>query len=533
MKKQFLSWAALLSAITLFSSISPFSPRNSQQAIADDGKITITLLQLNDVYEISPLEKGRFGGFARIAELRKQLVKENPNTYTLLAGDFLSPSAIGTLSYEGKGIRGRQMVEMMNAVPVDLVTFGNHEFDLSESALTDRINESTFTWISANISHKTANSIIPFARKKNDSSEFFLPAVIKTFTDADSTIFNIGFLGLTLHTPGLRYVVYEDYLAAAGRTIDMLKGRCDIIVALTHLELRDDKKLAEKFPDISFIIGGHEHENSYTRVGHAFIAKADANAKTAYVHSVEFDKSSKKLDVNSRLVVINEAIDDDPAMAGLVNKWNRRADSALLAKGIVPCEPVANLPEPFDGREVSVRTKKTNLTHAVAAAMSMAAKDFKPDFSLYNGGSIRLDDVLQGSITQYDLFRVLPFGGTVVMAQMRGSLIDSLLTISDTSKGNGCFLQHDRITRRVDSTWLINNQKIIRNKIYRAAVSDFLISGGEPRMSFLKQGYPGLKLDTPRIAGAPIDLLRSVNNYFRLTYKPAPHAGELKGVPCY
>src|SRR5215213_5454632 len=147
MKKQFLSWGALLSACMLFSSTLPL--RRNREAIADDGKITVTLLQLNDVYEISPLEKGRFGGFAKIAELRNQLVKENPNTYTLLAGDFLSPSAIGTLSYEGKGIRGRQMVEMMNAVPVDLVTFGNHEFDLSESALNDRINESAFTWISA------------------------------------------------------------------------------------------------------------------------------------------------------------------------------------------------------------------------------------------------------------------------------------------------------------------------------------------------------------------------------------------------
>lgn len=531
MKKQFLSWGALLSAVTLFSSILPNS--GNRTAIADDGKITVTLLQLNDVYEISPLDKGKFGGFARIAGLRNQLVKENPNTYTLLAGDFLSPSAIGTLSYEGKGVRGRQMVEVMNAVPVDLVTFGNHEFDLSESALTDRINESTFSWISANITHKTANTIIPFARKKNDSSEAFLPAIIKTFTDADGTAFSIGFFGLTLHTPGLKYVMYEDYLAAAGRTIDMLKGRCDIIVALTHLELKDDKKLAETFPDISFIIGGHEHENSYTRIGNAFIAKADANAKTAYVHSVEFDKNSKKLDVNSRLVVINEAIDDDAAMNAIVNKWNRRADSALLAKGIVPCEPVANLPRPFDGRELSVRTTKTDLTHAIAAAISAAAKDLKPDFSLYNGGSIRLDDVLEGSITQYDLFRVLPFGGTIVMAQMRGSLIDSLLTISDTSKGNGCFLQHDRITRRPDSTWLINNQKIVRSKIYRVAVSDFLVSGGEPRMSFLKQGYPGLKLDTPKVGGKPIDLLQSVNNYFRTTYKPAPHKGELKGVPCY
>ena len=47
------------------------------------------VLQLNDVYEISPLEGGNAGGLARVAALRQQLLQENPNTLTVLAGDFM------------------------------------------------------------------------------------------------------------------------------------------------------------------------------------------------------------------------------------------------------------------------------------------------------------------------------------------------------------------------------------------------------------------------------------------------------------
>ena len=86
-----------------------------------DGKVEWIFLQMNDVYEIGALDGGKIGGMARVATLRKELLKENPNTYTVMAGDFLNPSLIGTLKYEGEGIKGRQMVEVMNATGINYV----------------------------------------------------------------------------------------------------------------------------------------------------------------------------------------------------------------------------------------------------------------------------------------------------------------------------------------------------------------------------------------------------------------------------
>ena len=101
----------------------------------DDGKIDFTFLQLNDVYEIAPIQGGKFGGMARVETVHQQLLQENKNTMLFMAGDFLNPSLLGTLKYEGERIRGKQMIEVMNAMKFDLVAFGNHEFDLKKSDL--------------------------------------------------------------------------------------------------------------------------------------------------------------------------------------------------------------------------------------------------------------------------------------------------------------------------------------------------------------------------------------------------------------
>ncbi len=75
------------------------------------------------------------GGLARVATLRANLRAENPNTFTVLAGDLLNPSALSTAMVDGQRLAGRQMVDVMNILGLDYATFGNHEFDLSQENL--------------------------------------------------------------------------------------------------------------------------------------------------------------------------------------------------------------------------------------------------------------------------------------------------------------------------------------------------------------------------------------------------------------
>lgn len=63
---------------------------------------------LNDIYEITPVSGGHWGGPARVATVRKRLTEANPNTFTVHAGDLFSPSALGerSASYPVQGDPG-------------------------------------------------------------------------------------------------------------------------------------------------------------------------------------------------------------------------------------------------------------------------------------------------------------------------------------------------------------------------------------------------------------------------------------------
>lgn len=76
----------------------------SLQELNDSGNkhgVDFTILQLNDVYDAMPVEDGRKGGLGRVATLYQQLREENPNVFSVMVGDFLAPSAIGSITSDG------------------------------------------------------------------------------------------------------------------------------------------------------------------------------------------------------------------------------------------------------------------------------------------------------------------------------------------------------------------------------------------------------------------------------------------------
>ena len=443
----------------------------------DDGKISINLLQLNDVYEISPLNNGTEGGLSRVARVKKRLLAENPNTYAILSGDFLYPSALGTIKYNGVPMYGRQMVDALNAMGLDLATFGNHEFDIPESELINRINESRFDWISSNVLHISKADTTAFIKIDRFTEESIPKQKILQFKDTDGTIVRIGVLGICINSNPKKYLKYEDYAWSTRRSIEALKQHCDFIIAVTHLPIEDDRALAAKFPEISLILGGHEHVHSYDTIGNCRIAKADANAKTVYIHQLLYDKTTKQLSIQSVLTRIDQSIPDDPETQLKVDQWNNIGTQSLRNQGFDPNEVLANLDVPYDGRERSVRYKSTNLTRMIAKAMSSSAMN--SDFTMYNSGSIRLDDELQGKITQYDIIRTLPYGGKILLVELNGSNIKQGLDYALQNTGNGSYPQLDRIRRDEKGVWYIADKPLDLKKTYTMSINDYLVDVSE------------------------------------------------------
>ena len=124
-----------------------------------DCLVKVTLLQLNDVYQFTPVDHGSRGGIARVMTLKKEVEKDNPNTIFLLAGDTISPS-VESINY-----KGAQMIDSWNTAKLDYATFGNHEFDFGPDVLAQRMRESHFTWLAANVVDKKTDK--PFGNAQS------------------------------------------------------------------------------------------------------------------------------------------------------------------------------------------------------------------------------------------------------------------------------------------------------------------------------------------------------------------------------
>jgi len=448
-------------------------------------KINVTLLQLNDVYEIAALQGGKVGGMARVETEYKKLFKKNPNTYILMAGDFLNPSLIGTLKYKGERIKGKQMVEVMNALPVKLVTFGNHEFDLDYPVLQKRINESNFDWVSANVKHKIKDSLSLFYKEQNNTKTP-IPEIYILNIHQKNKDFKIGFLSLTIDDNKKDYVYYENRIKAAKRVYPKLKSTADVVLGFTHIKKTMDRALLKQFPDIPLVIGGHEHTNMFLTEGTSHIAKADANAKSVYVHRLQFNTKTKKITIKSTLVYLDSTVAQDKGILKIVDKWQAIQDAKI--KNVIkdPEAVIYKTKIPLDGRDTPIRSVQTNLGIIIAQSMSAASK--KPaDCALVNGGSIRIDDELLGNITGIDILRVLPFGGSMYEADIKGKLLKQVLDYGKNAAGTGAYLQRYN-ANFINGNWRVNGKLINVDKTYHIAISDYLMKGFDIPM--LKESNP-------------------------------------------
>lgn len=477
---------ALLLLCALLSACDP--ARRSASAGGDDGVIEVVFLQMNDVYEISPMPSDNSGGLARVATVRQELMKNNPNVITVLAGDFISPSVIGTLKYEGKRIRGKHMVETLNTLGLDWVVFGNHEFDYDDQAdLQARLDESKFKWLGANVRMKNADgSLAPFSKNTGAAKENCPDNAVITVKDADGTSVRIGLFGVLIGTGRKPWVSYTDPFTTAVQQYNDLKTKSDVVIGMTHLDISDDLKLAGMLPDVPLFMGGHDHTNMLRHAGNSVVAKADANARSVYVHTLRFNTRTRKATVSSQLRRIDGSIADEPATAAVVGRWEKIKNESLASSGFDPAKKVTDLKTPLDCREAIVRNQQTEAGKMITGAMLSASRT-KPECALLNSGSIRVDDVLSGTLTELDIVRMLPFGGGLSEVEMKGSLLLKTLDAGRSNQGNGGYLQiagarYDEAGKR----WLIAEKPLDAARVYRVVLPDFLLTGNEQNMGFLK-----------------------------------------------
>lgn len=466
--------------------------------------VDFILLQLNDVYEIAPLEGGKAGGLARVATVRQELLRENPNVITIMAGDFLSPSFLGTMNFENadgerEKIAGLQMIETLNAMGLDYATFGNHEFDIKDPALLEkRMDQSTFAWTVCNVDYVDENGGTRAFRQNGKPVPDYLIHDLKT---SDGQSLKLGLLGVVLPFNQMPYLRYDDVNESFRQTLATMKPTTDLQVAITHNNLDEDIALAEAVPGVPLFMGGHEHVNLSRYVGSTIITKADANAKTVYIHRVRFDPASGMTRVRSELKTIDGTITEEPLTKAVVDKWLAKAYGVMEDMGYEPARQVLQLTAPLVCKESLIRTSQTNFGQLTMDAIARAIPG--ADAYLLNSGTMRLDDNLSGVVTEYDILRTYPYGGSLVTVELPGDVLAHVLeTGLRANFGEGGYLQ----VGRVDPASLkVGGAAVEEDKTYTVVLPEFLAKGLEARLEILGKYFDGEVDDDLIIDGAKVN----------------------------
>ena len=450
--------------------------------------VRVTLLQLNDVYQFTPVDQGTRGGFARVMTLRKQIQRESPNTLFLFAGDTISPS-VESITY-----KGAQMIDAWNAIGLDYATFGNHEFDSGTKVLLDRMKESRFKWIAANV--VDTNTKKPFADVD--------PFVIREMDGV-----KVGIFGLVLPETKVtsRPGADLDFLSpcdVARKMVSALRDRgANTIVALTHLSMGEDKQVA-LCADVDVVIGGHEHTLLQSAAGGAPIFKMTADARELGQIDLNISRETGKVQsIDWKIIPVDAQVKPDPEFASVERKYG-----ALLKQ---LARPVGRTSVKLNAISAAGRVEETNVGNLVVDAFR---KVLAADVGLMNGGSIRADSIIgPGRLTKRDVLSILPFKNKVLKIQVTGAVLRQALehgvarSAEDAEPGR--FPQVSGIRFTFDATRpagsrlvnvTVNGQPLHDARKYTLATTNFLAIDGGDGYSMFK----GAPLLTP-IERAPLD----------------------------
>lgn len=490
----------------------------------DQNTYDLSIMHTNDTH-------ANLDSVAKRATAIKDFRAKKPNSLLIDAGDVMS----GTLYFNE--FKGKADLEFMNEIGYDVMTFGNHEFDLGSTpeghqALADFVKSAKFPFVSANINFskdKLFNGIYKGGTTAEPENGNIYSGIVKE-VDGEK----IGIFGLTtVDTPDISSpgeIEFLDYLAKAEEAVrELEKAGVDKIVAVSHLGYDDnpaidnDLELAKLVDGIDIIVGGHTH----TKLDKPVLINKDENGKekepTVIVQANEYNKFLGTLDVEfdengiivgyaGELITIADQKEDAETAALLKGYSSKIEELKNTEIGAVAVNELAN-PRQSDGDgTVSVRSNETPLGNLISDGMLEKAKEFFPKtvIAVNNGGSIRAK-IDQGPITLGEILTTMPFGNTLAVMTLKGSeLIEALEhSVKEAPKEHGGFLQVAGMKFTFDSSKPVGKRVVSveveeekgaftpldPTKDYVIATSTFTAKGGDGFKMFAKAYEEGRVTD--------------------------------------
>jgi len=435
-------------------------------AMADE-TATLRIILTADHYELPP-KNGR-GGYAKLASVVNWEKAGAEHSIFVHAGDAYSPSLLSSMD------KGKSTVDMLNAVGVDYMVLGNHEWDFGPEVARKRIWESNFPILASNARDKDGLPIDGTVRT----------AMVNVGP------FRVGIMGLiTPNTKVLASPKTDTFLSVVDTAAALskeLKGQgANLIVALAHLDYVEDMELFQSGV-VDVLLSGHDHYHILFDNGKAVWMDSGEDAEKVGVmdvHMKSFMKRGKKRfdwEADMRFVDTKD-IPEDGAIAAKVKGYEK-----FLSKEL-DIEIGKTLSE-LDSRKKTVRTEEAAIGNLITDAMRDGVD---ADIGLTNGGGIRAKKIYAPGtmLTRRDFLKELPFGNVVVKLSLTGAQVWDVLEngVSEIEQQSGRFPQVSGMSftynpkakagARVVSV-KIGSQSLNKGRTYTMATNDYMASGGD------------------------------------------------------
>ncbi|CDQ18930.1 5'-nucleotidase C-terminal domain-containing protein [Halobacillus karajensis] len=471
----------------------------------DEDHFELSLMHTNDTH-------GHLDDIARRVTAVEEVREENPEALLLDAGDVFS----GTLYFNE--FKGQADLEFMNRMEYDLMTFGNHEFDLGSSpeghkALADFVNHAEFPFVSSNVDFSQDENMAGLYKKyvsKLPSDGMAYNSIIKKVDGEE-----VGFFGLTteetadISSP--EDITFENYIETAEDRVAALEELgVDKIVALTHIGYDDnpaydnDQMLAE-VDGIDIIVGGHSHtaldepveittdENGDPK-DPTIVVQADQYGNYLGTLDVEFDEDGVVVGYAGELIDVSEK-EEDPETAEILEGYAKQVEEVREEEsGGVAAEAFPN-PRGSEEDPSSVRNSETALGNLITDGMLAKAQEFNSETlaAFQNAGGIRTS-IDEGPITIGEILQVMPFGNTLATIELSGAEVKQALehSVSNAPDESGGFLQVAGLNYTYDSSEAVGERvkgvtiqqdgewvTLAEDETYTIATNAFTAKGGD------------------------------------------------------
>lgn len=342
--------------------------------------------------------------FPQMAALIDSLRTAHPGLLVLGAGDNRSGNPINDRYAEPC----KPMYELMNAVGFNLSTFGNHEWDGGPLALRNVLNWANFPFVCANVTFDDSlrmRNVYPYTIFTVDALKIGIIGGIQ-----------LGENGLPDFHPknanGSHFVPLNEVLQ---QNIDELHD-CNAIFLLSHCGYEEDREIAEQFPELDAIFGGHSHTRVAEKqlVNNVMITQAEAKVKFVTLSTFTF-KDGKLVDKDMQLLSIKDFPKRNAKVQAMVDQYNSNEYFRTV---------VTNNMTPIESYE-SLGCLMTDAFRYTTGA----------DMSFQNPGGVRFDTLSARPVTLKDIFALDPFDNEIIAFTLSGQEIINLMKSCFTTDG--------------------------------------------------------------------------------------------------